>query len=269
MKRTYTIIDEARGLARITTDDERFYIREVADEITGVKSHIYRPSVTWIANYVPKGVGFYKWLAEHGWDESEAIKQERGKYGSRVHKAIELLIQGEEVRMDTQIPDPETQELNALTVEEYTALISFKEWWTEFNNDHDSVEVVEVEHTLWPDSEVFAGSIDLLLLVDGEYWIIDFKTSQNIWLSHEAQLSAYKKGLALTGVVHTAILQVGYRKNKRGFKFTELEDKYHLFEAAYAFWKDEHNGTKPFQKDLPLSLTLTTNESITRTDVEG
>jgi hypothetical protein len=268
MKKTYTIIDEARGLARITTDDERFYIREV--EVDGVKQHEYRPSVTWIANYVPKGIGFYKWLAEHGWDESEAIKQERGKYGSRVHKSIEMLLSGEEVRMDTQIPDPETMELKALSVEEYTALISFKDWWVEFNAEHTSVEVIQIEHTLWPENEVFAGSIDLLVLVDNEYYfLIDFKTSQYVYLSHEVQLSAYKRGMNLDKEVRIAVLQVGYRKTKKGYKFTEIEEKYELFQSAYSFWKDEHDGTKPYQKDLPLSLRLTNNESIERTYEAG
>lgn len=281
MKKIFTIVDEARGLMRVTTDDERFYIREGKDEVTGLPCHIYRPSVTWIANYVPKGIGFYKWLAEHGWDESEAIKSERGKYGTRVHKAIEMLLQGDEVRMDTSIVDPETLESKSLTFEEYTAVLSFKDWWVEFNQEHKEVEVMEVEHTLWPEHDNFAGSIDLLLKVDGEYWIIDFKTSQNIWLSHEAQLSAYKKALNLEGVVHIAILQVGYKKNKKGFKFTEVEDKYHIFLSAMTFWADEHNGTKPLQKDLPLAISLAVpqekeikkiskkHESITRTNAKS
>jgi hypothetical protein len=36
------------------------------------------PSVTWISGFWPKGIGFYKWLADKGWDEAEAAKQAAG-----------------------------------------------------------------------------------------------------------------------------------------------------------------------------------------------
>jgi hypothetical protein len=61
----------------------------------------YVPSVTWITGHYPKGVQFYKWLAEHGWDESQAIKQAAGDNGSKVHDAISAILRGEEVRIDS------------------------------------------------------------------------------------------------------------------------------------------------------------------------
>jgi len=64
MKKIFTIVDEDKGIAQITTDDERFYVREKENE-DGTKSHIYLPSVTWITSFAPKGIGDYKWLAEH------------------------------------------------------------------------------------------------------------------------------------------------------------------------------------------------------------
>lgn len=198
----------------------------------------------------------YKWLAEKGWNEAEAIKRERGKYGTRVHRAVELLLDGENVAMDTQLVNRETGELETLTFEEYDAILSFKSWWDELNAQHEEVEVIEVEYTIWNEKDGFAGTIDLILLVDGEYWIIDLKTSQYIWLSHEVQVSAYKHSVDLEGDVHIAILQLGYKKNKKNYKFTEVQDKWVKFLSAREFWLEEHDGSKPFQKDYPLSISL-------------
>ncbi len=254
MKKTFVLMDEERGIVQVTTDDERFYIREGKDEVTGLPKHIYLPSCTWICGYAPKGIGFYKWLADKGWDESEAIKKERGKYGSRVHKAVEALLGGETVAMDTVFLNQESGLPEMLTFEEYDAILSFKSWWTALNEKH-TVEVIEVEYTIWNEAEGFAGTIDLILNIDGVNWIIDLKTSQNVWLSHEIQVSAYKHSVELPDV-HVAILQLGYKKNRNNYKFTEVEDKWTKFLAAREFWREEHDGAKPFQRDYPLSISL-------------
>ena len=98
--------------------------------------------------------------------------------------------------------------------------------------------------------EGYAGTIDLVCEIDGELYIVDLKTSQYVWPEHEIQISAYKhaydKGAKL------AILQLGYRRNQKGWKFTEVDDKYNLFQAAKQIWKNEVGNQKPLQKDYPL-----------------
>ena len=54
-----------------------------------------------------------------------------------------------------------------------------------------------------------------------------------------------------------AILQLGYRRNKDHYKFTEIENKFDLFLAAKQIWLNETKGkVKPFQRDYPLSISL-------------
>jgi hypothetical protein len=72
MKKLIRNVDEKRGIVQITTYDERWYAHEVKDPITGIPTVIFVPSVTWVAESYPKGIGFYKWLADKGWDEAEA-----------------------------------------------------------------------------------------------------------------------------------------------------------------------------------------------------
>jgi hypothetical protein len=63
MKKLIRDVDEKKGIVQITTYDERWYAHEVKDPITGIPFIKFVPSVTWVAESYPKGIGFYRWLA--------------------------------------------------------------------------------------------------------------------------------------------------------------------------------------------------------------
>jgi len=225
------------GIIQITTLDERWY----------QKDGKFVPSVTWIAGYYPKGVGFYKWLADKGWDEAQAIKQAAGDKGSKVHKAVEALINGEKLSMDAKFTDSNGEE-SELTVEEWECLMSFVEWWKEVKP-----EVISAEQVVFTDR--YAGTVDLVCKIGKETWLIDFKTGSEIWPEYELQVSAYQH--ALRGIDKVGILQLNYKRNKtKKYKFTEIEDKFDLFESAIKIWANENEGVVPKQKDYPVSLSL-------------
>ena len=225
------------GIIQITTLDERWY----------QKDDKFIPSVTWIAGYYPKGIGFYKWLADKGWDEAQAIKQAAGDKGSKVHKAIEDIIGGKKLKMDDKYADSSGEE-SELTVEEWECLMSFVDWWKE-----TKPEVISAEQVVFTDR--YAGTVDLVCKIGEEVWLIDFKTSSDIWAEYELQVSAYKH--ALPSVQKIGILQLNYKRNKtKKFKFTEVEDKFDLFESAYKIWLNENEGVVPKQKDYPTELAI-------------
>lgn len=230
-----------REIVQVTTLDERWY--QVDDE--------FYPSVTWIAGYYPKGIGFYKWLASKGWDEAESIKQDAGDKGSKVHQGIEKLLHGEAVRMDDKLINPTTTEEEEISVEEYEAIMSFADWFNQLEGD---LNIKEIEKVVINEDEGYAGTLDLVLQVNDETWIVDFKTSSSVWPSHELQISAY----AHCGYENAKlkILQVGYNRNKRGWKLNDIEDKYDLFLHAKAIWENENANEKPKQKDYPIELKL-------------
>ena len=254
MERIYRIVDEKRGIAQITTDDERWYVRIMQPPAVERETFVYLPSSSWISSYYPKGIGYMKWLAYKGWDEAEAIKEERGKHGTKVHKAAEVLLAGEDIKMDMEILNPKTGRMEALTVEEYGAVVSFTEWWKTLKNP----EVIESEYTIWNEKDGYAGTLDFVLKIDGEHWLIDLKTSQSIWPSHEIQIASYKHAYQMETALYCklAIFQAGYKRNKNNYKFTEIEDKYDLFLAARKIWENECATMKPFQRDYPLSVSL-------------
>lgn len=257
------------GIVQITIADERWYVRDVNKIMLGDKKQtqeikldppqrIFVPSVTWIAGKYPKGTQFYKWLADRGWDEAEAIKQAAGDKGSKVHQAIVDIIEGKTVNMDSKYTNPSTEKEEELSLEEYECLMSFVDWYEKFKP-----EILDREFVVWGDG--YAGTVDLLCKINNQLYLIDFKTSQSIWPEYELQVSAYSHALVnilKQGPLSLAILQIGYRLNyrrdKQHFKFTEIEDKFKLFKAAQLIWKNEHGNETPSVKDYPTSLKIET-----------
>ena len=263
MQKIIKLVDEKRGIMQCTFYDERWYARPSQNEVSGMPEYKFVPSVTWIAGHYPKGIGFYKWLADKGWDEAEAIKSAAGDKGSKVHLAISAILAGEEVRVDSKFINPSSGQSEELTPEEVECIKSFIDW-----RDAVKPESIAWDVVVYSDKEGYAGSIDYICRIEGQLYIIDFKTSQSIWREMEMQISAYRhtvengenpifqnnKQLDVAGI-KTAILQIGYRRNKDFYKFTEVEDAYPLFLNAKAIWARETAGQAPRKRDFPIVLS--------------
>jgi hypothetical protein len=248
MKKLIRQIDNDKKILQVTTIDERWYAIQGEDTKTGLPIYKYYPSVTWITDHYPKGIGFYKWLANHGWDEAQGLKEAAADKGSRVHKCIEYLIEGETIKHDDKYKDANDEE-KELTIEEYECILSFKKWVDDAKPEFLAKEIVTVSNEY-----NYAGMIDIVAKVDGQRYIIDLKTSQNVWPSHRLQVSAYNKSFG--GENKLAILQIGYRRNKDQYKFNEIDDCFDLFLAARQIWEAENKDTEPKQRDYPLEVKL-------------
>lgn len=264
MKKIIKNVDEKRGIHQVTIADERWYMKPVENPVSGIPEFTYVPSVTWIAQSYPKGIGYFKWLAEKGWDEAEGIKQTAGDKGTKVHLAIEDVINGKEVRIDSKYPNKSSGQMEELTLEECDAILSFIAW----RKEQCLVQNLATEITVFSVKHNYAGTVDWIVRIDDSFWIIDFKTSQFVWPSHEIQLNAYKKSIVngenvIEGFpegydlskIRMAILQVGYKKNKFGFKFTEIADDFDLFLTTQKIWKREHGGEMPNKREYPIVLS--------------
>lgn len=278
MQKIIREVDEARGIHQITIADERWYMKPAKDAKSGIPTYDAVPSVTWITQSYPKGIGYFKWLAEHGWDEAEAIKIAAGDKGSKVHSAIEDILQGKEVRIDSKYLNRTSGQEEELTVEECDCILSFIAWKTEMEEEY-ILETITFEKTVFSERHNYAGTIDWVVKMthkvtgDVIFWIIDFKTSQNVFTSHELQVNAYKRTVENgeneikdidVSKLQMAILQVGYRKNKSGFKFTIIEDDFDMFIVAQKIWKKEHGKEQPVLRDYPIVLSpaLTLEEAL-------
>lgn len=141
-----------------------------------------------------------------------------------------------------------------LTATEYACVLAFADWWGTLPAPH----MIATERTVW--GQGYAGTIDLIAEWGGDVWIVDFKTSQDVWPEHELQVTAYGMAMAREETEwrdpKLAILQVGYRRNKRGWKFTEITPQPDLFRAVQAIWAKETAGQQPSQREYPLRIKL-------------
>jgi len=271
MQKIIREVDQKRGIVQVTIADERWYVKETQDPATDLPIFKYVPSVTWIAGHYPKGIGFYKWLAEKGWDESQAIKSAAGDKGSKVHDAISAILRGEEVRIDSKFLNRSTGELEELTLEEVTCIKSFVDWRNEVKP-----ESIAWDLTVFSEKYGYAGTIDYICKIDGEVYIIDFKTSAQVWSEYELQVSAYREAMfeienwpgkgGVPADINLAILQVGYQRNKAGYKWNEVEGKFPLFLAARQIWSAECEGVEPKKRDYPIVLSpaVTVDEALAK-----
>lgn len=274
MKKIIRDVDQKRGIVQVTCSDERWYLKKSEDEASGLPTYKAVPSATWIAGHYPKGVEFYKWLANTGWNEAEEIKVAAGDKGSKVHLAIEKILKGEEFRIDTKVQDKSRgSELETVYSElsfgELLCVKSFVDWFNEVKP-----EVIATERTVFSDIHNFAGTVDFVCRIDGVPYVVDFKTSKYIWREYELQVSAYRMALEngenpimqlnengtesttqvdLSGL-KTAILQVGYMRNKAGWKFTEIDDAFDLFKVAQQIWQREAGSQEIKQYQFPIVL---------------
>jgi hypothetical protein len=287
MKIQYKKITEDR--VQITTVDERWYVdTEKGENDEDIRT--FFPSVTWITSYYPKGKRYEQYIAEKGWTESQKLLHEAGDKGSKVHKALDNLLLGEKVNMEDKYFSELTNQEEELTVEEWECIISFAKFYGMVNPI-----TITNDFTVFNFKDIYAGTVDWIMIVPEDVkegtvtikrgvYLPDFKTSPNIYPSHEIQLSAYKHGLpkeVIRAIINTltpeqkkdtefvrnkklniklAILQIGYSKNKNGFKFTEIEDQYPLFLSVKSIWQKECGDVSPRQVDYPKSIILKKEE---------
>ena len=266
MNKEIRTVDPERGIICVTVTDERWYARQVEDANTGLPKIEFRPSVTWICDRgYPKGRGFEHWLKKNG-DDSDEIAALAADRGYKVHRACALLNEGETFGIHDAVENADG-DMEELTPEEYMGVMSYVDWWE--SEGCDKYEILEWESTVWPDALacgtkynissdnfVFAGTLDLLVQSkdDGSRGVIDFKTSLDVWPSHEMQVSAYKRA---KGADWCAILQLNYRRNKnKKWKFTQVDDCFDLFIAAKKIWQRECENVKPLQREYPLQLKM-------------
>ncbi len=265
MYKEIRLVDAQKGIVQITTTDERWYARTETDQATGLPKVAFRPSMTYICAYYPKGKAFENWLKKNG-SESDLLRDLAGERGFKVHRAIAALNEGQTVKL-TDCFENDWGVSEPLTVEEYAAVLSYVEWWEK--EGFEKYEILKTEYTIWPDAEAcaekyklparlffWAGTVDLKVvrLSDNTIGIIDVKTSPDIYMSHRMQVTGYKKG---EGADWAAILRLNYKRNKtQKYKFDEIDDCYQVFAATFIIWKNETEGIEPLQRDFPLSLRL-------------
>ena len=155
---------------QITLPDGRYYQRNGE----------YYPSVTYVLSYYPKGKYFEDWLKKVGY-ASEHIVKKAGEEGTLVHEMIEDYLNGKELNfLEYGIPmyNPRIWQM----------FMRFVDFWEEYNPT-----LIEAEVHLFSDELKIAGTCDMVCEINGELWVIDFKTSNNLQTTYDLQTAVYSK----------------------------------------------------------------------------
>lgn len=239
---------------QINVLDERFYLSHKLKDT-------YYPSVTTVLNAFPKGHGYIEWLKQVGFN-AETIVQKAGEQGSKIHDAIDQFLKGSELRW----ADDEGN--HYYTLEEWGMICKFMDFW----NTHEP-ELIQGELECVSDELQLGGTIDLICKIEGELWLIDFKSSNYIYKSHYLQISAYAEmwnekfpeKIQRTGILHLKGLTKGADKTGKkiqgkGWQLKEegrsQEELFKIFRATHYLWKEENPNYRPKNLEYPDRFKL-------------
>ena len=229
-------IIEQDGVQRVDFFDEHWY--------KFTEDKIY-PSVSMvIGDVMSKGYGFEQWLRDTG-NESKYIVREAANSGSKLHNAIETMLYGEEI----------TAENDDFNKDEWSKLYSWTNWWKE-----RKIEVVKkneqlmIERIVHSDRLQVAGTVDLIARIDGELYVVDWKTGNAIHDTSELQVAAYA---SMLNIKKAMIVHVG-AKNKARIKEHEVdvEKLSSHFEKVVELFKWRNPKIKAPTTEFPLTLKI-------------
>lgn len=208
------------------------------------------PRVTTILDAYPKDERFYKWVAEHGWDEACRIRDKAADGGTKVHLAIGRLLEGEAL---------DFSEFEKYNKREWRKLQAFVDWYETYQPD----EITAVELTLHSKRYGYAGTCDLIIVKDETLVLVDFKTGSALHDHFWLQVSAYAKAYAemkLGKVVQTAILHLGTSHKKKYNYVThdaaQIETDFSDFLAVKQIFHRTNPKLEPETEIYPLKLQL-------------
>jgi len=237
--------------------DERFYTTD---------NETFFPSVTTVLNVYPKGFGFDNWLKELGHNADEVLKR-AGEQGSKVHDAIDRIIQGHKISW--VYTDEEGNSKGNYTLDEWVMILRFVEFWETYKPlvIANEFNIVSVKYRL-------GGTLDLVCMIKGERWLVDFKTSNGLHTTHELQMSAYammfneknpempiqRVGILWLKAATKGIDKTGKKMQGAGWQLKEFDrhytESFTLFNHVSAIWDEENPNYKPKNMTYPDTVKL-------------
>lgn len=102
-------------------------------------------------------------------------------YGTAVHKALEDHIKGNPLPPETPM----------------YPIHAFENWWKQLSSNNE-VKVLGQEFKL--STPYYGGTYDMLLSINGNPWLVDFKTSNHVNFRYCLQLAAYREMLRYNNI---------------------------------------------------------------------
>jgi hypothetical protein len=246
-KKYKRILEISEDSLMVTTLDSRFYRRNGK----------YYPSITHVLSAFPKGPHYEDWLMKYGFN-SKVLAAKAADEGTQVHELVERYLNGEEIKFlnerEQPIYDPEIWKM----------FLNFVDFWETYKPT-----LIEAEVHLFSDKLKIAGTCDIVCEIDGEIWILDLKTSNQITQTYEIQTSLYKecyeecfqKKVAKTGVLWVKAGsrgpdKIGKKIKGRGWELVEASRKHSVNIEIYKALRTIFDVVNP--KNEPNHLSFPT-----------
>jgi hypothetical protein len=224
IKQSYNrILEISDDATQITLPDSRYYRRNGK----------YYPSVTYVLGYYPKGKFFENWLKQVGFSADYIVKK-AAEEGTQVHELAEAYLNGEELNF---LDDRGRPQYNP---DVWQMFLRFVEFWETFKPT-----LIETEVHIFSDELKVAGTCDLIVEINGELWLLDLKTSNQIQTVYELQTAVYGqcyeecfgKKIDRYGILWLKSSKRGPKKDKMQGKGWEIVESSRTFEENIDIFK--------------------------------
>lgn len=286
-KVSYTKLTDPDGFVLLAKDDQlRYYLYQKPG---GVWEHVWGASSI-VHDGLPTSEELIQWRLKHalragkqGLDEASAISSQlldlAAHEGTSVHKAAEDLLNGKKVTLAGR---SKKQMWGIGSLANFIQDNEIRNWYTERVVAFD--KMVNCSHEGGHEAHekidgvcdglriVYAGTIDLIveiwnkLMEKWETWLIDYKTSADVYLSHKLQSIGYKAAAEQSlgiKIDRVGILLLG-KSTQKGYLLGEVgKERNHKltfkdFELVYRMLLLVHGGKLPGPnyKTFPKSIKI-------------
>ena len=224
IKQSYNrILEISDDATQITLPDSRYYRRNGK----------YYPSVTYVLGYYPKGKFFENWLKQVGFSADYIVKK-AAEEGTQVHELAEEYLNGAELNFLDERGRPQ------YNPDVWQMFLRFVEFW----ETHKPI-LIETEVHIFSDELKVAGTCDLIVEINGELWLLDLKTSNQIQTVYELQTAVYGqcyeecfgKKIDRFGILWLKSSKRGAKKDKMQGKGWEVVESSRTFEENIDIFK--------------------------------
>lgn len=248
-------------IKRIDVLDNRFYFHEDNPKV-------FYPSTTEVLNAYPKGWALTEWHKSLGFN-ADIILERQARKGTNIHDGINKYVKGNKLIFGAMVDDIFVPNYS---LEEWEMLCKFVRFWNEYNP-----ELIASEVTMISERYKLGGTIDLvfrLMNKNGQFetWLLDTKTGNYIYPSHELQIAAYAMmwndinpdyHIDRAGIIHLDALTRGADRKEekiqgKGWQIVEFgrhyADAFKVFKALRVVWDNENPTYEPKIFSLPAVL---------------
>lgn len=197
LKLQHDLVKSVLPAGAFVTDDHRYYFNGEGPKpsVTTILEILDKPALTtWKQQQVAKAMhhfaleGYFDHPATGDfWDEERAVKEslawvrktrtDAASVGSGVHHLADMALRA-------SVSDP-----NAWKVDEGTQ--PYIDAYRAFSEAYMPSSFISSEKSVWS-LNGYGGTYDLLMMIDGELWLIDIKTGKGLYPEFALQLAAYR-----------------------------------------------------------------------------